>query len=244
MGRPANPVDAPKVKRYQCLFVLYPESQQAAIEYVQANFPCAWALHDKDTYTQGDFEKYISKHEGQAPEWKPGDLKKPHIHFVCKFPNQRYFTAIAKEISKGSGLDIPVNVIRRCDYLYKAYVYLWHKNDLEKYQYDNSIVGMNNFEVPSEREGGMGQEEDNQISVLLDMPPFGTFNEMARWAYENGCWASFRKNYGLWRDIFIEQRRMNPGLTPYVGAPGEPVERLDKEYGTGFLPLSPKGVEW
>ena len=63
MGRPANPKDAPKIKRYQCLFVLYPESQQAAIEYVQANFPCAWALHDKDTYTQGEFERYTSKHE-------------------------------------------------------------------------------------------------------------------------------------------------------------------------------------
>lgn len=35
-------------KAYQFMFVLYPESQQPAIDYIQANWPCAWALHDKD----------------------------------------------------------------------------------------------------------------------------------------------------------------------------------------------------
>lgn len=47
MSEPNSPKSP---KAYQFMFVLYPESQQAAIDYIKANWPCAWALHDKDTY--------------------------------------------------------------------------------------------------------------------------------------------------------------------------------------------------
>lgn len=104
------------------MFVLYPESQQRAIEYAQKNFPCAWALHDKDVHAEKDYSKYLDKY-GEPPEWKAGDLKKPHVHFVCSFPNARYFSGIAKE------LGVPVQTIRKVNNLYKAYVYLWHMSD-------------------------------------------------------------------------------------------------------------------
>ena len=42
-----------------------------------SNLPCAWALHDKDVYTQSAFDAYVKKHEGTLPDWMPGDLKKP-----------------------------------------------------------------------------------------------------------------------------------------------------------------------
>ena len=109
------------------MFVLYPESQQAAIDYCKQNLPCAWALHDKDVYSQAAFDAYVKKHEGTLPDWMPGDLKKPHVHFVCSFPNARYFSGIAKEIG------VEVNVIRKVNNLYKAYVYLWHLLDPDKY---------------------------------------------------------------------------------------------------------------
>lgn len=99
------------------MFVLYPESQQVAIDYCKQNLPCAWALHDKDVYSQAAFDAYVKKHEGTLPDWMPGDLKKPHVHFVCSFPNARYFSGIAKEIG------VEVNVIRKVNNLYKAYVY-------------------------------------------------------------------------------------------------------------------------
>lgn len=182
----------------QCMFVLYPESQQPVIDFVQQNYPCAWALHDKDTHTQGDYDAYIAKHDGQKPDWNPGDIKKPHIHFVCRFSNARYFSGIAKE------LGVPENTIRKCNNLYKAFVYLWHMLDPDKYQYSPSIVGRHDWEDPSDH-AGMSQAEDDQVQILLDMPSFHTFNDMARWAYENGCWASFKKNYSLWRDIFLER---------------------------------------
>lgn len=182
----------------QCMFVLYPESQQATIDFVQQNYPCAWALHDKDVHSQASYDRYIKDHNGEKPDWKPGDLKKPHIHFVCRFSNARYFSGIAKE------LNVPEPTIRRVNNLYKAYVYLWHMLDPDKYQYDKSIVGKHEFEEPSEH-AGISQAEDEQVQILLDMPAFNSVNEMARWAYEQGCWASFKKNYTLWRDIQSER---------------------------------------
>ena len=43
------------------MFVLYPESQETAIKYAQENFPCAWALHDKDVHTEKAYQAYIEK---------------------------------------------------------------------------------------------------------------------------------------------------------------------------------------
>lgn len=152
----------PRLRSRQCMFVLYPESQQAAIDYCKQNLPCAWALHDKDVYSQAAFDAYVKKHEGTLPDWMPGDLKKPHVHFVCSFPNARYFSGIAKEIG------VEVNVIRKVNNLYKAYVYLWHLLDPDKYQYSKDIVGTHEFEEPSEH-AGMSQMEDDQVQILLDM---------------------------------------------------------------------------
>lgn len=117
MGETQSPPK--RLRSRQCMFVLYPESQETAIKYAQENFPCAWALHDKDVHTEKAYQAYIEKN-GEPPEWQPGDLKKPHIHFVCSFPNARYFSGIARD------LGVPVNTIRKVNNLYKAYVYLWH----------------------------------------------------------------------------------------------------------------------
>ena len=190
------------------MFVLYPESQQETIEFVQNNYPCAWALHDKDKHTQGEYDRYIQKHDGEKPDWQPGDLKKPHIHFVCRFPNARYFSGIAKE------LGVPEPTIRKVNNLYKAYVYLWHMLDPDKYQYDPGIVGRHDWEDPSEH-AGISQAEDEQVQILLDMPAFNRYNELARWAYENGCWATFKKNYTLWRDIFLERSRLERAVADH-----------------------------
>lgn len=195
----------PKVKTKQCMFVLYPESQQPVIEYVQRNFPCAWALHDKDVWLQSDADKWAGKKSDLPFPYEIGSLKKAHVHFICRFPNPRYFHAIAKEMG------VPANTVNRCENLFKAYQYLTHKNDPDKYQYDESIIGTHDFEIPNEG-AGMSSEEDEQVGLLLNMPHFNTTREAARWAYQNGCWAAFRKGYAIFRDIRAEECRENGSI--------------------------------
>lgn len=190
-------------KEYQFVFTLYPESQQQAIEYVQNNYPCAWALHDKDTYSEESYKKYAKDHDGDCPDWNIGDLKKPHVHFVVKFPNQRYASGVAKDITKHSGDFVSAPTICKCFNLYSSYVYLWHENDSDKYQYSPDIVGMHNFDPPQKNEG---VTEDEQVTTMFNMPQFNSITDMARWAYENGCWSVFRKNYNLWKDIWLETK--------------------------------------
>ena len=217
------------------MFVLYPESQEAAIKYAQENFPCAWALHDKDVHTEKAYQAYIDKN-GEPPEWQPGDLKKPHIHFVCSFANARYFTGIAR------ALGVPVNTICQVNHLYKVYVYP------DKYQYSKDIVGTHEFEEPSEH-AGITQMEDDQVQILLDMPTFDTFNQLCRWAYEQGCWATFRKNYSMWRDLFLERQRQREierdrrerlALKKRIAALGNTQKVTDTD-GFGILPDDLKG---
>lgn len=224
----------PRLRSRQCMFVLYPESQQSSIDYCKQNLPCAWALHDKDVYSQASYDSYIKKHDGEKPEWLPGDVKKPHVHFVCSFPNARYFSGIAKEIG------VETNVIRKVNNLYKAYVYLWHMLDLDKYQYSQDIVGMNDFVIPSEH-AGMSQLEDDQVQILLDMPDFETIQEMSRWAYENGCWASYRKNYSMWRDHFVERARQRDYEVDVAANKllGERLRNMDKVMDKDFIHIIP-----
>lgn len=56
-----------KIRSYQFMFILYPESQQGIIDYVKDNFPCAWALHDKGTYSKAEFLRYAEKHGRDCP---------------------------------------------------------------------------------------------------------------------------------------------------------------------------------
>lgn len=167
-------------KAYQFMFVLYPESQQPAIDYIQANWPCAWALHDKDTHTEQEFLDYGKHHDGNCPDWQIGDLKKPHYHFVVKFKNARYITGVAKEIRKHS--EINDAAIKKCYNLYKAYVYLWHQNDPDKFQYDpEQVVGLHDFDPPQQNEG---VTEEEQVETMFNAPVFSTVKELARWAYD------------------------------------------------------------
>ena len=206
-------------KYIQCMFVLYPESQQDVIAYVQQHFSCAWALHDKDVYEQ------------DAPDgsYRTGDLKKPHVHFVCRFRNPRTFSGIAKE------LGVPVNTIRRCNDLYAAYVYLWHGDTPDKYQYDAQIVQTHEFDPP-EKGSGSGKEEEAQVELLLEMPSFSSTREMARWAFENGCWATFKSSYGIWRDIRNEMRESELNASRWCY--GDSRQNPDApSFGESFVPV-------
>ena len=77
MGETQSPPK--KLRSRQCMFVLYPESQETAIKYAQENFPCAWALHDKDVHTE---KAYQARKTGSRQSGGPV-TSKSRISILC-----------------------------------------------------------------------------------------------------------------------------------------------------------------
>lgn len=109
----------------------------------------AWAVHDEDTYTQHDFDKYVEQHK-EEPKWKIGDLKDAHIHVVGELDNARNLEDIAK------WFNVPSNMIK----YHKGQgafaddvVYLTHEapkqQELGKHLYDRSIIKTNIEDIDS-----------------------------------------------------------------------------------------------
>lgn len=112
--------------RNWCL-LLYPDdpSHVECLEKLQKlgyNY-CA-VLHDSDIYSEDDCD---AAHP-------VGTLKKPHYHVVLAFPNARYQIPLGKE------LGIKENYVSLARNLDGALLYLLHRGNPEKYQYDISTA--------------------------------------------------------------------------------------------------------
>ena len=86
--------------------------------------------HDKDVYTKEDFEKWLRKNE-KEPEWKVGDLKKPHYHILFHFGGPTTWNNV-KQICDTIGATIPKKVFSNSGY----YNYLCHLGEKDKAQYN------------------------------------------------------------------------------------------------------------
>lgn len=185
-----------KMRNRWCSLVLYPESQAEAIEKATTTYPCVWITHDKD----------------KGPDGEP---MKPHVHILCHFGNARYFSGIAKELA------VPEGAVNRVDNPEKAFAYLTHDNNPEKYQYDKADLCFHDFAMGEAEQAGAAEEE--QVVQLLEMPQGLTRRQAARWALENGCWAAYRRGYVIFRDIREEEAALGSAR-----ARAERIEALDR----------------
>lgn len=110
-----------KLKKYKSRnfnLLLYPqedETHRKAFDYIKKNYDYAMICHDKDL---NEFN----------------ELKKEHYHFVIRFDNPKWNTALADE------LGIKSNYIEESRSLKRSLLYLIHYYDDNKYQYDVSSV--------------------------------------------------------------------------------------------------------
>lgn len=167
--------------------LLYPDN----IEHLQAiynlrnnGYDYVGIKHDKDIYFEDKLNDDLSiKHA-------KGELKKEHFHFVVKFKNARYISAVAKE------LDIDDRFIEICKNFKNSTAYLLHIGYEDKYQYSND-----------ELEGNLIPEvlkliddtcEDCKFISLLDLlDSFDTVvskTQFARICVLNGLYSVFRRN--------------------------------------------------
>lgn len=102
----------PKVKARTMNLVLYPESQQSAIDSIIRNCCYVGILHDRDTDVNGL-------------------LKKPHYHFIVRFKQARWSSAFAKELGIEDHIESTLSFERSVRYLV-------HMDNPEKYQYSQN----------------------------------------------------------------------------------------------------------
>lgn len=157
----------------------------AVIWKLQNNgYDCVGIKHDKDIYTEDKFNEDLTiKHA-------KGELKKEHFHFVVKFRNARFISAVAKE------LGIDERFVEICRSFKNSSSYLLHIGHDDKYQYDNDeLIG--NL-VPDVLKLIDDTSEDIRFLSLLDLlddlEGFVSRSMFARLCVKNGLYDVFRRN--------------------------------------------------
>lgn len=154
----------------------------------KTGLPIAYIWHDRDVYTEEDYQRALEKVEAGEREpfdWKPGDIKKEHAHVLVH----------------GGSKDSPKSVKRMLEILgplgvkhvevlddYKAYArYMIHQGWPDKAQYSPAeIVKMNGIKFPDLEELpdlSRNQKLDVKIEILdmIDERRIGSYSALVRW---------------------------------------------------------------
>lgn len=129
-----------------------------------------------------------------------GHLKKEHTHFIVRFPNARYMSAVAKE------LGILENYIQPCNDV-KGYArYMVHLDDPDKAQYDpDRAYGNMKEEFIRYVDGSTECSRVREVVKLLDsIEHTVTYREFLLAICDAGLFAEFRKlGFGI-KDLIEE----------------------------------------
>lgn len=89
----------PRYTAFTC--VLYPDDGmhqrilQMMLRYPQL-YKAVYIYHDKDVYTDQDFDDWKTEHNGETPVWNAGDRKKVHIHVLFCSKNAQCAEGMSK----------------------------------------------------------------------------------------------------------------------------------------------------
>ncbi len=159
---------------YTYTFELYEESvPQNYIEIIQ-NFHTKAALiwHDKDVYSQSDYDKYL-KNNNTVPNWKVGDRKKIHAHIVIKF-NSLKTTRQILQLVEMLGVKYVEPVLNE----YGMIRYLIHLDDKDKAQYKKEDIKLFcNYNIDS-----FFESDEMDKDIMSDIRLMSLEDE--EWAYD------------------------------------------------------------
>lgn len=156
-------------------FVLYPdcESHMVALDTMCHSYDIAYILHDKDVDSDGV-------------------LKKPHYHVVIRFKQPRWKSALAKEIG------IEENYIEPTSSFNNALMYLIHFNDLDKYQYDVSLVKGNLKTKLNDILNSVDKSENEVVLEIMqfiaDFPTLLNVTLLSKFCATVGYWSVYRRS--------------------------------------------------
>lgn len=187
--------------RYIC-GILYPDdniNHKHALYIIQQKYDYLSIYHDKDKYI---FD--VLDDNGSVIHQK-GELKKPHYHILLHFNNPRYTSGVAKE------LQIEDNLLQKCSSADSYIIYLTHKDEPLKHQYDVSDFSgtlidkvLRVYDTPPDLES-----QFNKIIDYIENNRGITYRELGRWCATYGCLNIFLKYQSYFKEIYYECKLKN-----------------------------------
>lgn len=179
------------VKKRLWAFVMYPDSMpNDAIDILkQSGLPCAISpLHDKDL--------------------NPDDVeKKPHYHVILVYSGPTTYNAVSKfTASLNATVPQPLESVRG------YYRYLTHKDNPEKFQYDdNDIVHLNGFNISDFVELTKSEIVQIKIKVQQFIREFNIteYSELMDMLFDNELMVEYEiaSNNTLFFNSYVSSRR-------------------------------------
>lgn len=159
-----------------------------------------YILHDKDTYSEDDFDKYVTDNSNALPPWNIGDKKKPHYHVIAVSSTPCMLGRAAKRFAVSS------NLVQCVSKFKESVQYLIHMNHPNKYQYSIEEVISNDpkvatiFQVKLDSE----QKADLLFAAIHD-PDINSITSLASWALKNHCWDELRRGQHIYSALLYEK---------------------------------------
>lgn len=184
--------------RYIC-GILYPddnENHKHALYMIQQKYDYLSICHDKDKYIFDVFD------DNGVVIHQKDELKKPHYHILLHFNNPRYCTGVAKE------LGIEENLLQKCSSADSYIIYLTHKDEPLKYQYDvsdfsgtliNKVLRV--YDTPADFES-----QFNNIVDFIQSNRTISYCELGRWCATYGYLGIFLKYQSYFKEIYYESK--------------------------------------
>lgn len=132
-----------------------------------------------------------------------GQPLKPHYHFVVYFKDKKSLEQVSEYY------DIAVNRIEKYNSLETALLYLIHRNQPSKFQYnENNVFGNLKSKLISFVEDIEDIGENEKVSYIIDyidsINDFVSFSDVMKWACINNCFAELRRAQTLFVNLIRE----------------------------------------
>lgn len=182
--------------RYIC-GILYPDdnlNHKQALSLIQQKYDYLFICHDKDEYIFDAFD------DNGVVTHSKGELKKPHYHILLHFNNPRYCSGVAKELC------IEENLLQKCSSADSYIIYLTHKDEPLKHQYEvsdfsgtliNKVLRV--YDTPVDLES-----QFNNIVDFIENNRNITYRELGRWCSTYGYLNIFLKYQSYFKEIYYE----------------------------------------
>ena len=138
-------------------------------------------------------------------------VKKPHYHYVIRFRNGQWSSALA------SDLGIKHNYIQKCKSVDYALLYLIHFNDMNKFQYDVDDVQGNLkarlSELVNMNEKGECEKVNDLIAYIDNSIGLIRTKDFSKFCADNGYWAEYRRSASIFHRIIDEHNSKYMGVS-------------------------------